>query len=71
MPNETTSPYRTYLEELARRTHEADPDFSVQEVLVNPRGGFGQALDAAISLTEEEKDRLTRAWVATFIPPRS
>jgi len=76
------TPYRAYLEELAtshglsgaqelaRRTHEADPDFTVREVLTSPRGGFGQAIDIAISLTEEEKDRLVDAWRETFIPFR-
>ena len=80
---ETTSPYRSYLEELAesrglpgaeelaQAAVLADPDFSVREILENPGGGFGQALDAAISLSEEEKDRLTQAWVHTFIRPGS
>ncbi len=78
-----TNPYRTYLkelatsrglsgaQELAELAHEADPDFSGREILENPGGGFGAALDAAIGLSEEEKDRLTAAWRDTFIGPRS
>jgi hypothetical protein len=82
MTEQTTTPYRTYLEELARSrglsgaeelarlTVEADPDFTVQEILESPGGGFGQALDDAISLSEEEGTALVRAWMETFIPLR-
>jgi hypothetical protein len=79
---ETTNPYRAYLEELAssrglsgaeelaERTHEADPHFTVREILENPGGGFGQPLDAVLGMTEEEKGGLSSAWQETFISPR-
>jgi hypothetical protein len=84
MTNETSeaTPYRAYLEELAHSRGldsaeelaeaacKADPDFTAREILLDPGGGFGQAIDVAISLSEEEKDRLTDAWKETFIEPR-
>jgi len=77
---EATNPYRAYLEELAesrglpgaqelaQAAAIADPDFTTEEILKNPPGGFGQAIDAVFHLSEEEKVRLTDAWRETFIP---
>ncbi len=83
MTEQTTTTYRAYLEELAlsrglssaeelaERAVEADPDFTVAEILEQGMGGFGQALDAAISLSEEEKTQLVAAWMDTFMRPKS
>ena len=52
-------------EELARRTAEVG-GFTTADVLENPPAYFGVALDSVLRLTEEEKVRLTDAFVSTF-----
>jgi hypothetical protein len=49
----------------------ADPHFSVRAILEDPPGRFGRAIDAVISLTDEEKSGLAEAWRSTFIAPKS
>jgi hypothetical protein len=78
---ETASPYRSYLEELAesrglasaeelaQAAATADPEFSAQEILEDPPNGYGEAIDRAISLNEEEKLGLSRAWMHTYMRP--
>jgi hypothetical protein len=68
---ETASPYRSYLEELAQAAAIAHPEFSVQEILQDPPGRCGRAIDRVISLTDEEKSGLAEAWRSTFIAPKS
>ncbi len=48
-------------EELARRVHEVDPEYSVRDILEAAYGGFGVPLDKVIGATEEEKRRLSDA----------
>jgi hypothetical protein len=74
--------YRTCLEELAESRNflgarelaleaaKADPRFTTREILEDP-GRVGRALDAVLSLSEEEKDRLARAWLRAFLRPKA
>jgi hypothetical protein len=85
MTSEETTEYRRYLEELARSrglpgaqqlaqaaaSEATDPHFSVRAILEDPPGRFGRAIHAAIALSDQEKDRLARAWMHTFIRPVS
>jgi hypothetical protein len=83
MTSEQTT-YRTYLGELARSrglpgaeelaqaaAAQSDARFSAAEILEDPPGRFGRAIDAVLSLDEQEKDRLARAWRSTFLAPKS
>jgi hypothetical protein len=56
-------------EELARRAVEQDPNFTVPKILEKPVGGFGHALEAVMPMSEEERWRLTEAFVRTFMRP--
>jgi hypothetical protein len=83
LTSEETTEYRRYLEELARSrglpgaqelaqaAATADPAFTVREILQDPPGRFGRAIDAVISLTEEEKSSLAEAWRSTFLAANS
>jgi hypothetical protein len=55
-------------QELAQAAATADPAFTVREILQDPPGRFGRAIDAVFDLSEEEKIGLSRAWAETFIP---
>lgn len=48
-------------EELARRVVEVDPDYTEREILEATVGGFGQALDKVIALTEAERVRISES----------
>jgi hypothetical protein len=83
MTSEQTTEYRRYLEELARSRSLpgaeelaqaaaiAGPGFTVRELLEDPPGRSGRAIDAATSLTDEEKSGLAEAWRSTFLAPKS
>jgi hypothetical protein len=72
-----TTPYRQVLdelaqsrgfsgaEELAQRAAEVG-GFTPADALENPPAHFGVALDSVLHLTEEEKVRVTDAFVSTF-----
>jgi hypothetical protein len=74
----STTPYRQVLEdlahsrgfsgaeELAERAAEEMEGTTPGDVLENPPAYLGIALDAVLRLTEEEKVRLTDAFVSTF-----
>ena len=55
-------------EELADRAHNADPDFTREELLDGPRSGFGPVLDDALGgLSEAERKLITHAFARTFL----
>ncbi len=54
-------------EDLARRAVELDPSYTVEELLERAPGGFGRALDAVMHLDEDEKERLYKAFMHTFL----
>ena len=56
-------------EELAEKAAAVAPGLTAEEVLENPPGGYGNALDAVLSLSEEEKALISSAFVETFMRP--
>ncbi len=54
-------------EELAEKAAAVDPRMSSPALLENPPVGFGNALDAVLHLTEEEKTLISGAFVETFM----
>jgi hypothetical protein len=76
--NVATTPYRQVLddlahsrgfsgaEELAERAAEEMQGTTPRDVLENPPAYLGVALDTVLRLTEEEKVRLTDAFMSTF-----
>lgn len=80
MMTENTSAFRRVLEdlahsrglagaeELAERAAAVDPSMiSPQTLLEDPRGGYGNALDAVLGLSEDEKKLISAAFVETFM----
>ncbi len=56
-------------EELAEKAAAVDPRMSSPALLENPPVGFGNALDAVLHLSEEEKVLISGAFVETFMRP--
>jgi hypothetical protein len=54
-------------EELAKRAHALDPECSVRLLLEDPPGGYGRLLDRILTLSEEEKIRLSNSFAWTFL----
>ncbi len=57
-------------EDLARRAVELDPSYTVDALLEQALGGFGRVLDAVLHMNEDEKERLYKAFIHTFVNPR-
>lgn len=54
-------------EEVARLAAELTPGVAAKRLLTNPEGGFGEALDKALNMTDAEKYRIACAWSRTFM----
>jgi hypothetical protein len=52
---------------VARRAAEADPRYTVRELIESPPGGFGAAFDAVLKMNDEERKRLSDAFMRTFL----
>jgi beta-phosphoglucomutase-like phosphatase (HAD superfamily) len=57
-------------EELRDRLRPEGRERTARLLVEEPPAGFGQALDSVLDLAEEEKVRLARAFVETFLPIR-
>ena len=56
-------------EEVARQASELDPNYAVEELLANPKAGYGTALDAVLDMNDAERWRLSMAFAKTFLSP--
>jgi len=54
-------------EDLAEQAHEADPTYSVRDILENPQAGFGEALNLVPGMSEEERTRVSGAFARMFL----
>ncbi len=54
---------------VARGAVELDPSYTVRQLLDAPPGGFGTAFDAVLEMDDEERKRLSDAFMRTFLNP--
>jgi hypothetical protein len=79
MPNETTTPYRAVLEDLAHsrglsgaeelveRAAEGTRGLTAAAILERPPAGYGKSLDAVLRMDDRERGRVAAAFAETFL----